>query len=426
MKNSTIRFIILVATFLLGGLIISQVLWVRRAYVLQETQINYDITQSLRKVATDILIYYGDSSFLLDPVTQINDQTFIVKTNLSPDADYVEAALTREFKTREINLDFEYNLYDCFNDSIIYTKAVQISHDQTTVKEKPSVQVIWKSNDGHYFSIFFPNKNKMVFERLNFWIFSSFLLLVVVIFFALTINIILKQKRLSEIKNDFINNMTHELKTPISTIALASQVLQQADIITKPDRLKNYANIIQKENQRLQIQVEKVLQIASLEKDKLDLKKTNVNIHSLLQEVAKTFEMPLGELQGKLEFNFKASSAEVLADEFHLSNVFMNLIDNGIKYCQRQPHIVLSTEMVQKSIRITVKDNGIGIPTEELKNIFEKFYRVPTGNVHNVKGFGLGLHYVKQIIEQFGGKISVESEKEKGSSFIITLPIKYA
>ena len=266
----------------------------------------------------------------------------------------------------------------------------------------------------------------MVFERLNFWIFSSFLLLVVVIFFALTINIILKQKRLSEIKNDFINNMTHELKTPISTIALASQVLQQADIITKPDRLKNYANIIQKENQRLQIQVEKVLQIASLEKDKLDLKKTNVNIHSLLQEVAKTFEMPLGELQGKLEFNFKASSAEVLADEFHLSNVFMNLIDNGIKYCQRQPHIVLSTEMVQKSIRITVKDNGIGIPTEELKNIFEKFYRVPTGNVHNVKGFGLGLHYVKQIIEQFGGKISVESEKEKGSSFIITLPIKYA
>lgn len=425
MKNSTIRFIILVATILLGGLIVSQVLWVRRAYVLQETQINYDITQSLKKVAKDIMLHYGDSSFLLDPVTQINEQTFIVKTNLSPDADYIEASLTREFKTREVNLDFEYNLYDCFNDSIIYTKAVYINQGQTTLKEKPSVQVVWKSNDGHYFSIFFPNKDKMILERLNFWVFSSILLLILVIFFAYTINIILKQKRLSEIKNDFINNMTHELKTPISTIALSAEVLQQPGIAKNEERLRNYASIIQRENQRLQLQVEKVLQIASLEKYKLDLTQTPILLDQLIQETCKTFEIPLTEMNGEIELKLDAEGAEVLADEFHLSNIFNNLLDNALKYCQKQPHIVISTETDKKHVRIYFKDNGIGLKNDQVKLIFEKFYRVPTGNIHNVKGFGLGLHYVKQMIEVFQGSIRVESEEGKGSIFIIELPINH-
>lgn len=426
MKNSTIRFIILVATLLLGGLIVSQIIWVTRAYRLQETQVNYDITQSLKKVGEDILLHYGDSSFMLDPVTQINEQTFLVKTNLSPDADYVEAALTREFKTREINLDFEYNLYDCFNDSVIYTKVVYINEGETTLKENPSVEVSWKSNDGHYFSVFFPNKGEIVLGRLNFWIFSSLLLVVVVFFFAYTIQIILKQKRLGEIKTDFINNMTHELKTPISTIGLSADVLQQEDIANHPERLKNYADIIKRENQRLQLQVEKVLQIASLEKNQLDLDLKTISIHEMIKTTLKTFEIPLQEREGKIMLKLEAKNDEVEADMTHMQNVITNLVDNAIKYCQKQPAVEISSYNRGGFLFIDIKDNGIGMKSDQMKQVFDKFYRVPTGNVHNVKGFGLGLHYVQQMIEAFHGSVVVRSQEGQGSTFSLKLPIVHA
>lgn len=424
MKRSTIRSIIVLAALLLSALLVVQTIWVMRAYRLQETQINYDITQSLKLVSHKIQKHLGDSSYLTDPVTQIDKSTFVVKILEPLDPYYAEQVLTREFKNQEINLDFEYNLYDCFNDSVIYTKAVYINQGKVQEKDDPSVKVNWKSEDGHYFSVFFPNKSEMVLGRLKFWLYSSILLVVIILFFTYTINVILKQKRLSEVKTDFINNMTHELKTPISTIALSSEVLMDPKITEQPERLINYATIIHRENLRMQRQVEKVLQIASLEKEKVELNIRAIDFHEVINEVVNNFAPLLEEKNGTIHSNLIAENSELEGDETHLSNIITNLIDNGIKYCIQNPVIQVSTKNADGFLVIDIKDNGIGLSQESAKLVFDRFYRVPTGNVHNVKGFGLGLHYVKLMVEEHHGKISVISKPDEGSTFSLKLPLK--
>lgn len=422
MKRSTIRLVIFIASLLLSALIVVQIMWVMRAYQLQETQVNYDITQTLVSVSKEIQAATNDSSYLIDPVNQIDETTFIVKTNQSLDPYYAEQVLTREFKKREINLDFEYNLYNCFNDSVIYTQAIYINESKVVEKEKPSVEVSWESEDGHYFSIYFPNKSDIVLGRLKFWLYSSLLLVIIILFFAYTISIILKQKRLSEIKSDFINNMTHELKTPISTIALSSEVLMKPNISENPEKLKNYAQIINRENLRMQNQVEKVLQIASLEKDKVELTKTYVNLNKLIEDVIATFTPLIEDRKGEIHFDSAAKNPTVHIDEIHISNVITNLIDNALKYSKDSPTVSIVTKNEKENIVVSIKDNGIGMKKDVAGLVFDKFYRVPTGNIHNVKGFGLGLHYVKVMTEEHGGKIEVNSVVNEGSTFTLTLP----
>lgn len=423
MKRKTIRLIILLATVLLSSLMVVQVIWVTRAYKLQETQVTYDITKALINVSRNIQEHAGDSTYLLDPIRQINDNTFIVNINETLEPYYVEQLLTREFKNQEINLDFEYNLYNCFNDSVVYTKAVYINQGIAQVKENPSVEVNWLSDDGHYFSIFFPNKSDIVIKRLRFWFYSSLLLILIIFFFAYTISVILKQKRLSEVKTDFINNMTHELKTPISTIALSSEVLMKPNIVDNPERLNNYAEIIYRENYRMQQQVEKVLQIATLEKDKVELKLKTIDLHQLITEACKTYAPIYAEKNGRLNTSFKATEFLVTGDEIHLNNIFTNLIDNACKYCEVEPKIEITTQNKNGNIEVSISDNGIGMTAEASKQIFEKFYRVPTGNVHNVKGFGLGLYYVKLMVNEHHGSISVQSSLKTGSTFKVSLPV---
>lgn len=422
MKNSTIRIIIVAATLLLVGIITVQVIWIQKAYRLQITQLNYDITQALVQVSRHIQQHQGDETLLLDPVKQIDAQTFIVKTNENPNPDHIEALLTQEFLKQEVNLDFEYNLYNCFNDSVLFTKVVSINQGIAIDKEDPSIEISWRSDDGHYFSVYFPNKADMVIDRLNFWIFSSFLLLVLVAFFAYTINLILRQKRLSETKNDFINNMTHELKTPISTISLSTEVLLKPGIENQPERIRNYAEIIKKENDRLQGQVEKVLQIASLDKDRVEMQFEVTDINELIKSTARTFDTLLKDKQGQIKLNLVPYELPCKLDKIHWHNVLSNLLDNAIKYCKKEPEISIQTKEMRDTIEISIQDNGIGISRQEQKMVFDKFYRVPTGNLHDVKGFGLGLYYVKVIISLHQGVLEVQSEPGQGTEFKIILP----
>lgn len=410
------------ATVLLVGIISVQLIWIRRAYQLQVTQLNYDITQALIQASRSIQKHQGDETLLLDPVKQVEDQTFIVKTNENPDPDYVEALLTQQFKKQEINLDFEYNLYNCFNDSVIFTKVVKIDQGKAIEKETPSTVVNWRSDDGHYFSVYFPNKMEMVIDRLNFWVFSSLLLLVLAGFFAYAINIILKQKRLGDTKNDFINNMTHELKTPISTISLSTDVLLKPGIENQPEKIRNYAEIIKKENERLQLQVEKVLQIASLDRDKVEMNFESTDVVTIIDDNISTFKNIIEEKKGTIIKIVSDEIPQMKLDKIHIYNVLSNLIDNAIKYCNTSPQIEIAVKLVGESTIIKVSDNGIGLKPAELKYVFDKFYRVPTGNLHNVKGFGLGLYYAQVIMEAHKGSISVESNGGKGSVFILKFP----
>jgi two-component system phosphate regulon sensor histidine kinase PhoR len=244
----------------------------------------------------------------------------------------------------------------------------------------------------------------------------------VIVFFAYTLFVILKQKRLSEIQKDFINNMTHEFKTPIATIAVSAEVLKNPDILKQPERLLNYTTIIENENKRLKKHVERVLQMARLDKEDIGLKKESINLHEVIEEVVAGMRVTLHEKQGKVDLQLEANQPLITADRHHLMNVIYNLLDNAIKYCQENPFIVIRTKQDTKGVTLEVKDNGIGVGQEHHKRIFQKFFRVPTGNVHDVKGFGLGLNYVKQITEAHRGKVTLESVMGSGCTFRVFIP----
>jgi two-component system, OmpR family, phosphate regulon sensor histidine kinase PhoR len=245
--------------------------------------------------------------------------------------------------------------------------------------------------------------------------------LVVILFFGYTLFVILRQRRLSEVQRDFINNMTHEFKTPISTIAISAQVLRDPGMASTPERLHTYATIIENENQRLKQQVERVLQIAELDKADYELRMEPVDMASLVQDVVEGRRVGL---DGEINLDVRAGKYAVRGDRLHLSNVLFNLLDNAIKYSHESPTVNVTVHNPdQMHVQLTVKDQGIGIADSEQRKIFDKFYRVPTGNRHNVKGFGLGLSYVKEIVERHKGQIGVESKPGQGSAFHVILPL---
>ncbi len=272
----------------------------------------------------------------------------------------------------------------------------------------------------------FPDKRGYILGEMVIVLGSSVIFVLIIIFsFASAVNIIIRQRKLSQMTNDFINNMTHEFKTPISTISLACDVMQDADIRKDDRQLDRYLTIIKDENERLGRQVEKVLQIASLGKGDFKLKVQSLDINDVIAKAIQNIAIQIESRGGKIDVEFNTEESLIEADEVHLSNIIYNLLDNANKYSPDAPNIKVSTESTKNGVIITVSDKGLGISKETINKVFEKFYRVPTGNVHNIKGFGLGLSYVKTMVEAHYGNISVQSELGKGSDFIIFLPYKH-
>ena len=271
----------------------------------------------------------------------------------------------------------------------------------------------------------FPDKNAAIFNNLSATLASSGGLLLVLIFiFSYTLYAILRQKKISEMKSDFINNMTHEFKTPVATIMIASEALKDPEITEDKNRIKRLAGIIYDENMRLGNHIERVLSIARLEKKELHLEWEPVDINDLIVAVTDSMSLQLQKREANVVLNLDAENSTVNGDELHLSNIIYNLIDNANKYSAEPPRIVITTRNSNKSLIIDVADEGIGMEKDHTKRIFDQFYRVPTGNLHDVKGFGLGLNYVRDIVTQMKGSIKVSSEKDKGTVFEITLPLK--
>ncbi|MBS1651399.1 MAG: HAMP domain-containing histidine kinase [Bacteroidetes bacterium] len=275
-----------------------------------------------------------------------------------------------------------------------------------------------------YLVLHFPNQDKAIFDEiLGFVIISAIIILILIFSFYYIIHNNIKQKKLSQIKNDFISNMTHEFKTPISTIALAGEMLSDASISQTPDKQQRYLKMIRDENKRLSVLVESILQTSILDRGTFNLKLSELDIHEVINTAINNTHLLISQKHGSIETKLTAQKFKIQADRVHLTNIIFNLIDNAIKYSKDIPEVVISTYNTPEGIMIEVKDSGLGISKEHQKRIFEKFYRVPTGNVHNVKGFGLGLSYVLAVVMKHGGTISVDSEPGKGSTFKVHLPI---
>ena len=418
MSRRSIFLVVFLAVISLVGVIAIQIFWVNKAFNIQEREFNDRTVVALTAAVQKLQRLNQDSSEVAEPVTQESSNYFVANVNDTLHPYLLEATLKTEFENSNLKQDFEYIIYNCFNDSIVFGDKVIFEEEITTPENSIVTPQKKLDRDGHYFGVYFPDKKGYILDKMSIWIFSSFIILLVVAFFSFAIIAIIKQKRLSEIKTDFINNMTHELKTPISTISLSTEAILKQ---TTEDKTSNYASIIQKENNKLKQQVERVLDIAALNPNKIQFHTELIDVHEILNDLKETFMLKLENQAGEISLDLGAIQKLVQADSFHLANVFNNLIDNGLKYCETRPRITITTENQPTKILISVKDNGIGIDKKHQKMIFERFFRVPKGNIHDVKGFGLGLFYVKSVIEEMEGKIVLKKSDKNGSEFLVTL-----
>lgn len=422
MKLHTVRIAVILGIISITGIILFQVFWVQKTFDLKEKQFNQTISIALFNVAERLAAYNNTVLPNESPVQQLSSTYFVVNVNNIIDAKTLGGFLKSEFQYRDIKIDYEYAIYDCADDRMVYGEFV--SSDPSKEEKYRSKELPKSDKYLYYFGINFPTKTMYIVSNLDIWLVSSLILMFACIFFGYAIYTILRQRRLTEVQKDFINNITHEFKTPISTIAISSGVLLKQNILEDPERLFHYAAIIQEQNKRLERHVEDVLQVAMSERSKIRLNKESADLHELLKQVTDSFLVGVDNKAITLELELHATDPFIMADKLHLSNVIYNLLDNAIKYSREHLKIIISTRSDIKSLFLSVQDNGIGIGKKHLKKVFRKFYRVPLEGTKKIKGFGLGLSYVENIIKAHKWEISLKSQENKGSEFIIKIPIK--
>ena len=423
MSNKSLRIIFMLAVLCTVLVIITQFFWLRKAYDLEKSLFNTHVTVALKNVAVQLRNLNNNKSPVDSIVTQASDNYYTVKVDDKIDSTVLEHLLKRELLAQQIKTDFEYSVYDCETENMRYGKYVSFKKNIET-DEIPEQTVFPRSIKGNnYFAVNFPLLQDFLKREMINWFVSSGVLVLFLLILAYAIFIIFRQKRLSEIQKDFVNNMTHEFKTPLATIKISSEVLKNPNIINNPERLLNYATIINNETLHLTHQVERVLQMAKSDRDKLELNIETVALKPMLLDmIDKTYKPLLRTRGGDIRIFFKPDDVSINIDRLHMKNVISNLLDNAIKYCALNPEIDIRCEDTGAGVNISIQDNGIGMSKENIKHIFNKFYRIPTGNLHDVKGFGLGLNYVKLICKLHGGSVSVKSELDKGSEFCIFIP----
>ncbi len=421
MKGKTLKYVIVLATISVAGIFLIQFVFLKSSYNYSEKQFRESATVALKEVAWQILLASGNSSNFdsITPVEIISNNTYLVNVDEVIDAGLLKSHLKEELKKHEIYTDFEYAIYDLateqMEDATLITNDGEIESDYSfPVNETYS----------NYFAIHFPNRSSYFNTQLSIWYFLTGLLVMVILFFGYTLSIIIRQRQLSEVQKNFINNLTHELKTPISSIAISASVINNQEILKTPNRLFEYARIIQDQNQRLSKNVEKVLNLATLEKNRIHLNLESMDFTELLTEIITQFKQSDFGQKATLISDINPEVHKIIADRFHLSNLILNILENGVKYCDKQPVIRIEKLVTRNATELRFIDNGIGIPKDQRKKIFTKFYRIPTGNVHNVKGFGLGLDYVKKIVMAHKWDIKVDENPEGGSIFTLIIPNK--
>lgn len=453
MKRNSIGFVIVIATVSVLGILLIQFFFLKNSYDLNEKKFHELTTGSLRSVATQLNDYNSKVNGSIPkpsercPVDQISNNYYVVQVNGLIDANLLDHFLAIEFKKRNIEVPYEYGIYDCNSKRMMpgntfksFPPAIKVkpskSHNSSscsdeelmydkhleTVNQKSKVSSLPTCEKyTYYFGVHFPNRSKFYNSRLIGWYFMTGILFFVVFFFGYALYVIIKQQKLSEIQKNFINNLTHEFKTPIASIELAAKVISNPAIVHQPERLMEYVKIVGQQNQRLSDHVEKLLQMATIEKTKLQLKLETIELKTFIAESIREFKNSQNGNTYSIDLVSSVESASVKADKLHFSNLIFNILDNAIKYCNLDPEIIVRLDETKSHYLISFDDNGIGIARDYRKKIFNRFYRIPTGNVHDVKGFGLGLDYVQKIVQRHNWKINVIENPGKGSTFILEI-----
>ena len=390
MKNSTIFRVIILGAVAIVGIIGMQAYWVLSTWDINEEEFNKKAGLALYRVACDLVELSGGELPARNIVNQRTSNSYVVNIESEIDEEHLEYFLQKQLERLALYVDFEYAVYDCTTNAMVYGNYCSFKPHEP-INEAKLGDLPKDDKFTYYFSVKFPNRSGYLFGRMQLSIVFSVLLLVVILFFSYSMYVILRQKRLSELQKDFINNMTHEFKTPISTIRIAADVFASSGEVQSDKRLSRYAGILKAQNQRLNHQVEKVLQLAHIEQGSFELKKEPFELDRLLKRILDSTSVRVEKQGGTLKSHISTAGVVLEADRLHFSNILHNLLDNAIKYCKDTPHIDFRATVDERQVRIRIADEGIGISKEYLNRVFNKFYRIPTGNVHNVKGFRPGI-----------------------------------
>ena len=417
LRSSTIRLGIFISSLVIAIILIFQLVWLRKVYLFEQKEFDHSVVKAVRGLYEDLNIKIYNSSTLTDLIENPQPNLYLANISLPVSTDSLSTYLQYELEDFGIFTNCYIGLYNA--DSAKYTYTNLLAAPVSKHKTGKPIPVI-KTSYNHL-SLYFPNRKQYILSQLNVWIVSSIVLLLVLLLFGASIYYFYKQKFLTETQKDFLHNFTHEFKTPVSVLNLASEVLKDPAIISKPEKLSTYAGIVEYQSQYLQKQIENLLRFAHTESHQLHLRKEKIDLNKLVDEALTNLNPLIDEKKAKLTFRPGTSSSFLLADKDYMVIVIMNLIDNAIKY-SKDPVIDIITKNEGSHVLLSIRDNGIGMDTKQVKKIFNKFFRIQNGEVYTAKGFGIGLSFVKKIVKAHNGNIQVDSSPGNGSKFTIELP----
>ncbi|MCU7547715.1 HAMP domain-containing histidine kinase [Chitinophagaceae bacterium LB-8] len=417
LRSQTIRLTIFISTLVIAAIIIFQLIWLKKVYNFEQKEFDHSIAKAVRNFYDDINSDIDPATLLSDLIWRKNSQTYFVRITEPVNNDSLAYYMHAELEDENIFTDCFMGVYS----SRLRRYVFQAFLPSATSKNAYKVELPLSNETYPHITLFFPHRQQYILSLMNFWLITSALLLVVLILFGGSLYYFYQQKFLNETQKDFINNFTHEFKTPVSVINLAAETLENPEIGNRPERLLKYAGIVKYQGKYLQDQIERLLHYAYAESNHLKLNKAEVFLHPVIEKSLDNLGPLISDKKATIELHLDAVNDKVLSDRGYLLIVVTNLIENALKYAEH-PKLIISTNNENKTFVLSIKDNGKGIEHKHLHKIFKKFYRVTNGEQSPGRGFGLGLPFVKRIIDAHGGKISVESIPEVGSNFIIKLP----
>ncbi|MFV8340275.1 sensor histidine kinase [Flavobacterium sp. LB3P21] len=419
MKINKLNSIIILGIIAIVGILVAQLLWTKEAFTIEEKKFSQKTHIALLEVAKKL--YQGTNHDLPteNPVKKISNDYYVVNIDNDFEPEILEFYLKSEFKKMNLTTDFEYAMYNCQSDEMVYGNYISLSDKS---KGKQSIYFPKHKNLVYYFAIRFPNETTYLFSSLRFWFVLSMVLILILLIYVYSIFTLLQQKKYSDLQRDFINNMTHEFKTPISSILIASNYLIKQDPIKKDKKLYTYAEIIINQSNKLNLHIEKILTIAKSDYSPLELNTENIAIVPIIENAIENIKLKYPEVTTTIKSD--SSDYTIITDSFHFNNLVYNLLDNAAKYCNGKPEIVIRLSKENHVLKLEFIDNGIGIPNKNLSFIFDKFYRIPSEKSNEVNGFGLGLYYVKKICNLHHWKINATNNLEKGITLTILIPNK--
>ena len=419
MKINKLNSIILLGLIAIISILVAQLLWTKEAFTLEQKKLSQKANIALLEVARKLYEGKDHEPSCQNPVRKISNDYYIVNIENAFEPDILEFYLRSEFKKMHITTDFEYAVYNCQSDEMVYGKYISSSEKG---KEKKTVSFPKHKDLVYYFAVRFPNETTYLFSSMRFWFILSIALILILLIYVYSIFTLLQQKKYSELQRDFINNMTHEFKTPLSSILIASKYLIEQNPIKEDKKLHTYTDIIINQSNKLNNHIEKILNISKADYAPLEFKKETVLIVPIIEETIENIQMKYPE--AKIEIETLSKDYQIETDVFHFNNLVYNLLDNAVKYCIEKPEILIRITSENQVLKLAFVDNGIGISPKNIPFIFDKFYRAPNEKSNEVNGFGLGLYYVKEICNLQNWKIKAENNSQKGITITLSIPYK--